>query len=194
MCSLLLLTYWMISEARSVHSIHVRSRLMEHFRGLPGRFKSETMARISIQNTPSADVAVMFVELPSNANLKGIVTPNWFADDSILTDLEVHPGDELYSLGFPLNFEANSLGFPVLRSGKLASSPIVPLKTSDILFDFRVFGGNSGGPVYFAFINRFYKESTQFGVNQKILGLVSQQALSTFTGHPEPLSIAKICS
>jgi hypothetical protein len=66
-------------------------------------------------------------------------------------------------------FAANDAGYSVLRSGKLASYPILPLrKAGKILYDFRVYPGDSGGP---------YKHQMNFGVTyQKLFGLVTQQA------------------
>lgn len=70
--------------------------------------------------------------------------------DKELTEYEIYPGMELMCLGYPFGAEANSLGFPILRSGRIASYPLTPSKTTKtFLFDFTVFRGNSGGPVYF---------------------------------------------
>ncbi|MBV8682505.1 MAG: serine protease, partial [Caulobacteraceae bacterium] len=44
---------------------------------------------------------------------------------------------------------ANTAGFPILRAGRVASYPLGPSKAfPTFLLDFRVFPGNSGGPVY----------------------------------------------
>ena len=58
-------------------------------------------------------------------------------------------------LGYPLGVESNESGFPVLRSGRIASYPVYPSTLVKIfLYDVPVYGGNSGGPVFFDFRNR----------------------------------------
>src|SRR3546814_20200686 len=55
----------------------------------------------------------------------------------------------MMALGFPRGLAANQAGFPILRSGRVASYPIAPAKIfPTFLLDFSVFPGNSGGPVY----------------------------------------------
>lgn len=125
---------------------------------------------------PKADVAVMYVALPNTVMAGGLVTTNLLADDATLSRFEIHPGDELECLGYPLGAAANGAGFPILRSGKIASYPLLPTeKVRTFLFDFRVFPGNSGGPVYIAQANRFYKGGTHLGMVHFILGLVTEE-------------------
>jgi hypothetical protein len=53
------------------------------------------------------------------------------------------------ALGFPRGLAANQAGFPILRSGRIASYPVAPAKIfPTFLLDFSVFPGNSGGPVF----------------------------------------------
>jgi hypothetical protein len=128
------------------------------------------------------DVAAIDIPFERNTILyqldSGTPTPNWLASDQFLEDIAIHPGDELLTLGYPMCFAANDAGYPVLRSGKLASYPILPLrKAGKILYDFRVYPGNSGGPVYLAYSERPYKHQMNFGMTyQKLFGLVTQQA------------------
>jgi len=125
---------------------------------------------------PDADVAVMYIRLPNNSI--PLLPTELLADDKALSEFEIHPGDELQCLGYPLGMEANGEGFPVLRSGKIASYPLLPgdrLKT--FLFDFRVFKGNSGGPVYFVQSTRTYGGATHMETIHFIIGLVSQESL-----------------
>jgi hypothetical protein len=118
---------------------------------------------------PDADVAAMYVAVPTNAALTLLPT-ELLADDARLLDIEVHPGDELLCLGFPLFMDFN--GFPVIRSGILASYPLTPTKTIKTFFyNFHIFPGNSGGPVYFTFANRVFKGGTHIGIQQGVIGL-----------------------
>jgi hypothetical protein len=125
---------------------------------------------------PDADVAVMYVALPQDSSIPLLPT-DLLADDKMLAEYEIHPGDDLECLGYPFGQESNDAGFPVLRSGKIASYPLLPTnKTKTFLFDFRVFKGNSGGPVYLVESNRWYKGGVQMGQQiHIILGLVSQE-------------------
>lgn len=127
---------------------------------------------------PSADVAVMYVPVPKNADM-ALVSANLIANDEILEKFEIHPGDRLACLGYPLGMEGNEAGFPILRSGYIASYPLVPIdKVKTFLLDFNVFEGNSGGPVYFTDSNRNYGGSTHIGKIRFLVGLVSKQRIA----------------
>jgi hypothetical protein len=127
---------------------------------------------------PQADVAVMYVPVPGDAGLE-MASTDLLASDADLAKFEIHPGDELECLGYPLGLEANDAGFPVLRSGTIASYPLLPTATTkSFLFDFRIFKGNSGGPVYFTDRNRYYGNTTHLGETIRLLvGLVSQESV-----------------
>jgi hypothetical protein len=87
------------------------------------------------------------------------------------------PGINLKCLGFPLGMESNPAGFAILRTGDIASYPLLPTaQTKTFLMDFRVFKGNSGGPVYFS--QPQWRGGVKFGGRaQFIMGLISQEAL-----------------
>ncbi len=129
---------------------------------------------------PEGDVAVMYVRLPHDIDIRPL-TIEALVDDATLERLQVHPGDELFCLGFPLDVDLN--GFPILRTGTLASYPITPSKTvKKYYYDFHVFPGNSGGPVYFSFVNRIYANEAHVGSNdQGVIGLVIEQVGSART-------------
>ena len=115
------------------------------------------------------------------------------ADDATLERLQVHPGDELFCLGFPLGADLN--GFPILRTGTLASYPITPSKVvKKYYYDFHVFPGNSGGPVYFSFLNRIYGNATHLGSNdQGVIGLVIEQVGSALPEFKDlPLDVSRV--
>ena len=130
---------------------------------------------------PNADVAVMKITLPDYVFIQAKKIPglstNLLADDETIEKYEIHPGDELQCLGYPLGKGANVSGFAILRSGKVASYPLTPAKeTKSFFFDFEVFRGNSGGPVYFVDEGRTYGGITHAGETiQFVVGLVSQQ-------------------
>jgi S1-C subfamily serine protease len=132
---------------------------------------------------PSQDIAVMYIALPSDVPIL-LASTDLLADDAMLERYEVHPGDTLHCLGFPFGQESSPAGFPILRSGMIASYPLTPAaKTKTFLFDFPVFEGNSGGPVYMVDENRAFQGSMNLGsTTQLILGLVTQE-----TTHVEQL-------
>ena len=112
---------------------------------------------------PEADVAVMYVRLPTTADID-FLPMAVLASDKELEEFEIHPGDRLFSLGFPIGAAANEAGFPILRNDNIASFPLLPtLTTKTFLLDFAVFGGNSGGPVYFEDVNRKYRSGIKLG-------------------------------
>ncbi len=122
---------------------------------------------------PTADIAVMYLPLPDGV-IPHVISTELLTTDSELERIEIHPGDTLFCLGYPLSVEINT--FSVLRSGILASYPITPAKTvKQYLYNFAVFPGNSGGPVYYIFENRrFGGAMINAGVQVGIVGLVSQ--------------------
>jgi hypothetical protein len=98
----------------------------------------------------------------------------------------------LECLGFPLAISLNT--FPVIRSGLIASYPITPTEAiGKIYYNFHVFPGNSGGPVYFSFLNRVYGGATHLGdIEQGVIGLVDQEVSSkmpAFANTPLDISI-----
>lgn len=149
---------------------------------VPYQLKIRDHGKILYTTHPTEDVAAIDVPFQPDTIIyqmgSSIPTSNWLASEQFLQDVEIHPGDELLTLGYPMCLAANNAGYPILRSGKLASYPILPLKKAGkILFDFRVYPGNSGGPVYLAYSYRPYKHQVNMGVTyQKLFGLVTQQA------------------
>jgi hypothetical protein len=132
-----------------------------------------------------ADVAAMYVNLP-RLDIT-LLTTDRLVGDVEMQRLEIHPGDVLFCLGFPLFADNN--GFAVLRGGVIASYPLTPAKTvKQYLYDFHVLPGNSGGPVYFSYLNRTYGGAVHLGDTvQGVVGLVVQLAnspLPEFKGIP----------
>ena len=149
---------------------------------------------------PKVDVSAMYVVLPDDIDI-ALLPIGMLADDEKFKKYEIHPGDELLCLGYPFSAEANPAGFPILRSGKIASYPIIPSKeTKYFLFDFEVFPGNSGGPVYFVQSGRTYAGGMHVGIIQFIAGLVSEERIiieetkSTYLEQKKkyPLAIVKV--
>ncbi|WP_122465295.1 trypsin-like peptidase domain-containing protein [Brevundimonas lutea] len=97
---------------------------------------------------PDQDIAVMRIEAPE-AFTRAAIPLGWLAERDGLDTLGVGPGDELMALGFPRGLSSNRAGFPILRVGRVASWPLTPIEAfPTFLLDFKVFSGNSGGPVF----------------------------------------------
>lgn len=141
-----------------------------------------------------ADVAAMYISIPSELSDLPLVPTTNLAGDKEFEKYEMHPGDELLCLGYPLIVEANDAGFPILRSGKIASYPLYPAKLIKyFLFDFNIFGGNSGGPVYGYFNGKVFGNQMHFDMTlQLIFGLVSQQVTALPEFNNQSISLAVV--
>jgi hypothetical protein len=149
-----------------------------------------------------ADVAAMYIGVPEQA-IVSVIPLSILAEDDLLAKYQIHPGDLLDCLGYPLGVQSSEGGFPVLRSGKIASYPLLPTKnTKTFLLDFRVFPGNSGGPVYISFTGeRIYGGAINMGTAFNfVMGLVSEEIrvteklkqLYSVREEQTPLGLAKI--
>ena len=97
---------------------------------------------------PDRDIAVMEITAPQ-AFADAAIPIGWLAAPYALDAWQVGPGDELMTLGYPHGYSANGAGFPILRTGRIASWPLTPIRSfPTFLLDFAVFPGNSGGPVF----------------------------------------------
>lgn len=100
-----------------------------------------------VQN-PRQDVAVIAVQVPAFYKDKAIPL-SWLADERTFDRYRVSPGDEMMTLGYPHGYSANTIGFPILRAGRLASYPVGPVSSfPTFLIDLTAIPGNSGGPVF----------------------------------------------
>ena len=97
---------------------------------------------------PDRDVAAISIDAPPEFT-KAAIPESWLGGDEAFTKYSLVPGDEMLALGFPEGLSANPAGFPILRSGRVASFPLGPSSAfPTFLLDFAVFPGNSGGPVF----------------------------------------------
>jgi V8-like Glu-specific endopeptidase len=118
------------------------------------------------------DVAAIWIVPPKTADLAKL-SPDLLASDESLKKHGVHPGELLSYLGFPHRNEANEAGFPILRSGPIATFPLVPTaKTKTFLLSANIFEGDSGGPVYLTRASRTGPDKEELRL---ILGLVTGQ-------------------
>ena len=98
------------------------------------------------------------------------------ATDETLKKYQIHPGDNLAALGYPHRIEANEAGFPILRSGTIASYPLTPTRVNKtFLLSINSFEGDSGGPVYLVDSNRMIGGKKQAEEVRLIVGLVTGQ-------------------
>lgn len=126
-------------------------------------------------NHDSADVAAIYVNLPEKIHFK-FLNIGMIGTDKLYEKIDIHPGDQFLSLGFPLGQESNQYGFPIVRKGILSSYPITPGKlVGNYLLDIKIFKGNSGGPVYFVQSSRTYRGEMHIETTQFIAGLISKE-------------------
>ena len=98
---------------------------------------------------PDRDVAAIEVTAPPEF-ARAAIPLAWLADGAAFSRSGLGPGDEMLVLGYPQGLSANSAGFPILRSGRIASPVDAATVSPTFLLDFHVFPGNSGGPVFMA--------------------------------------------
>ena len=126
---------------------------------------------------PSRDVAAIVITAPEEFT-KAAIPEDYLATDDTFTKYAVGAGDEMMALGFPRGLAANQAGFPILRSGRVASYPVAPAKIfPTFLMDFSVFPGNSGGPVFMSDLGH-RRPGAPAGTGQDvefIAGLLTQQ-------------------
>lgn len=164
-----------LKQLSRIATLHLRKQDGDKFIRLPYPVQIRNKGIPLWTRHPEVDVAAMRVKLPKDADVK-LISTNLLGTDSILEQFQVHPGDQLLLLGFPYGAEANDAGFPILRSGRIASYPLTPTrKIRTFLLDFEVFRGNSGGPVLFYAENRFYAGGVHLGTTQFIIGVVSEE-------------------
>lgn len=97
---------------------------------------------------PEEDIAVLPVQLPEQADLPEIST-ELLATDDMLREHRIHPGRSVALLGFPHRVEANGAAFPILRTGPIASYPLIPTSLNRrFMLSTNTFEGDSGGPIY----------------------------------------------
>ncbi|MDG2523360.1 serine protease [Caulobacter segnis] len=124
---------------------------------------------------PTRDVAAIEVVAPPEF-AKAAIPLAWLAADETFGKVALGPGDEMMALGFPRGLAANGAGFPILRSGRVASYPLGSADNSPtFLLDFAVFPGNSGGPVFMAQAARRRPGAGEAQEVQFVAGMLTQQ-------------------
>ncbi|HEY7901248.1 MAG TPA: serine protease [Caulobacteraceae bacterium] len=117
---------------------------------------------------PDRDVAAIVIQAPPQF-AKAAIPLSWLGGDGALARHPLAPGQEMMTLGFPQGLAANPAGFPILRSGKVASYPLAPSAAyPTFLLDFQVFPGNSGGPVW-------CDEAASDGEHEVVAGMLTQE-------------------
>ncbi len=127
------------------------------------------------RNHEKFDIGVILIN-PHHGAKNSAIPFSWLANEALLSDFAIAPADELLALGYPRGLSANKIGFPILRAGRVASYPILPIKDfPTFLMDFAVFTGNSGGPVYISDSLRKPNGKGQIDEAHLVLGLLAQQ-------------------
>jgi len=96
---------------------------------------------------PSLDVAVMPVSLPEEIAAAAFPLSR-LATEADFDSGKVRVGQRVRVACFPAQVEANAAGWPVLRTGSIASHPLLPAAKLERFFvDYSNFGGDSGAAV-----------------------------------------------
>lgn len=126
---------------------------------------------------PERDVAVIVIKAPPEF-ARAAIPLSWLADEASFERYGLGPGDEMMALGFPEGLSSNRAGFPILRVGRLASYPLSPAaEFPSFLLDFRVFRGNSGGPVFLTSGLRRGPSAPSEDPPQLVAGMLAQQTV-----------------
>ena len=122
----------------------------------------------------SEDVAAIPVDRPPDIDWR-YIGQEFLADDEFFKSAVIQPGDQIFCLGYPLqHVSSKETAFPILRSGIISSYPLIPLNIyRTFLFDFEIYPGNSGGPVYLYNTMRLVNNEYQLRKFFAILGLIS---------------------
>ncbi|MBY0497656.1 MAG: serine protease [Cyanobacteria bacterium] len=190
--------YVLVTAAHVLHDIQgAKARLLIRTKDSNGEYRRmeiDLVIRDGFRSLwtqhPTEDVAAMYVGLPTNVASKPIPT-EFLAVEDDFKKYTFSVGYEVLTIGYPNGAEANSIGFGILRSGRIASHPLIPVtKMRGFLVDFAVFGGNSGGPVFVHQGGSALGGVIKVGVLFRVLGLVTNQMTMTATG--ERLSVASV--
>jgi hypothetical protein len=125
-------------------------------------------------HNPNRDVAAIVVKAPPEF-AKAAIPLDWLAGGDTFAKYQIGPGDEMMVLGYPQGLSADPAGFPILRSGRVASPIAKPSASPTFLLDFRVFPGNSGGPVFISQADRRRPGSDQAEDVEFVAGMLTQQ-------------------
>lgn len=93
------------------------------------------------------DIAALAVDLP-RSKFVNVFSMDQLADQPMFDSELVTVGHACKIPCFPAKLESTSLGYPVLRTGSIASYPLSPVFTQPTFkIDVSAFGGDSGAPV-----------------------------------------------
>lgn len=99
------------------------------------------------QTHPSRDVPTIEVSVPPAMAQKAI-PPAYLANDASFDQNTIVPGEDFIGLCYPRGLPVNVASFPILRSARLASYPLVTASRSPALLpDFFVLPRQCGDPV-----------------------------------------------
>ncbi|MCD4695341.1 MAG: serine protease [Bacteroidales bacterium] len=157
--------------------IYFREKKGDHYVQFEHKFRIRNKGKNIFISHPTEDIAALAFPIPKNVDCNYIPYSN-LAIDSTIKLLFLQPGDNLYILGYPYGYISSEAGFPVLRSGRIASYPILPMSIyKSFLLDFEVFNGNSGGPVFYNQGIRIIDGQVQQEFYHFIIGLISEEAI-----------------
>ncbi|OGR78479.1 MAG: hypothetical protein A3I11_02455 [Elusimicrobia bacterium RIFCSPLOWO2_02_FULL_39_32] len=140
----------------------------------------------------NADVAVIHSAMPDeylDIDKSLIPTIDILADDDHWKNFHLKVGAHITCVGYPGAFSSQGSytlhGYPVLRTGAIASYPPNDPENSFFMLDRDILGGNSGGPCFYNGIIDTYKGDFSSYEVRSILGLVTHRYGNVKNGNIE---------
>ena len=126
---------------------------------------SERQFRDVYHEHPSSDIDLACINISVIANPDNEIYYKTLSADLLsYNDEELHPGSEVWFVGYPENRFDTAHNLPILRRGYIASIPRVDFQGQpQLLIDAQVFPGSSGSPVFVTLDRKF-----------QLLGVVTQ--------------------
>jgi len=116
---------------------------------------------------PKQDVAAMSFELPSEVDCQPI-NLGQIIDAEAVQSGKLRVGQQVFIPCYPAQLSANEAGWPVLRSGTIATHPLIPVaNTPTLMIDYSNFGGDSGAPVIAVYADEPHVVALAFGMQRQ---------------------------
>jgi hypothetical protein len=116
---------------------------------------------------PKQDVAAINFEPPSDVDCQPFNLGQVIDADAVQSG-KLRVGQEVFIPCYPAQLSANEVGWPVLRSGTIATHPLVPVaSTPTLMIDYSNFGGDSGAPVVAVYAGAPHVVAMAYGMQRQ---------------------------
>jgi hypothetical protein len=116
---------------------------------------------------PKQDVAAVPIELPSDIDCQPF-NLGQVIDAAAVQSGKLRVGQQVFIPCYPAQLAANDAGWPVLRSGTIATHPLTPVANAPtLMIDYSNFGGDSGAPVVAVYAGEPHVVALAFGMQRQ---------------------------